>query len=102
MISFARQAIASRGILLLSGVSQGEAEAVARAASAIPVPGLDLLTAEDVGRGFQPDRRFGEGVVNEAFDDDGGQKGEVNGKCSTHQTYLPSLFSRSINASQIP
>lgn len=66
------QAFASRGVLVLSGVSQGEAEATGLAANATPVPCLDLLTSGDVGRGHQPGDRSEEGG-DETLCDDGQQ-----------------------------
>lgn len=68
------QALASRGTLLLSSVSQGEAEAAGLAANATPVPCLDLLTSGDVGRGHQPGHHSHEGV-GEHFCEDDGQQG---------------------------
>lgn len=47
-----RQALASGGVMLLSEVSYEEAEAVALAVGATPIPGLEVLTEWDVGRGL--------------------------------------------------
>lgn len=78
-IPFGMQALASRGILLLSSVSQGEAEAVGLAANATPVPCLDLLTPGDVGRGHQPGHHSHEGV-GEHFCDADRQQGTAKGE----------------------
>lgn len=77
-IPLAIQAFASRGILLLSGVSLGEAEAAGLAADATPIPCLDFLTSEDVGRGHQPSHRFEEGDDETLCEN--GQQGTAEGK----------------------
>lgn len=71
------QALEARGILLLSSVSRGEAEAAGLASNATPVPCLDLLTPGDVGRGRQPGHRLHEGGGEDSCDD--GQQGTANG-----------------------
>lgn len=77
-IPFGMQAFEARGILLLSSVSQGEAEAAGLAANATPVPRLDLLTPGDVGRGHEPGHRLHEGSSEDYCDD--GQQGTANGE----------------------